>query len=78
MKVGLIITVKKEYLSDLKSIVEKLEKEGVSITKSTGYGIITGKGEKSQIKKLSRNKEFESVIEDGFTQLPPPGSKITW
>ncbi len=76
MQVDLIITLNEDSLSNLNSVVERLKQQGVAVSDVTTYGVIMGKGDSSLISKLSKDKEIESVIEDYYTQLPPPESGI--
>ncbi|PWV47020.1 hypothetical protein [Chitinophaga sp. S165] len=76
MQVDLIITLNEDSLGNLNSVVERLKNQGVAVSDVTTYGVIMGKGDSSLINKLSKDKEIESVIEDYYTQLPPPESEI--
>ena len=58
------------------SILERFKKEGLSVSNVTDYGVIMGSADKRSFEKWSREKEVESIVEDAFTQLPPPDSAI--
>jgi len=76
MMVDLIITLHKDDVKDMASLLERFKQEGLSISNVTDYGVIMGRGDKSIIEKLSQQKEVESVMEDYYTQLPPPEADI--
>ena len=76
MMIDLIITLKMDDVKDMTSLVERFQQQGLSVSNVTDYGVIMGRGDKSLIPKLSQQKEVESVMQDYYTQLPPPHSDI--
>lgn len=76
MKKNVIITISEDYLDNINSVVNLLNKDGLAIGNIFEFGIITGIVDENKIENIKKHPEILSLSEDEPQKISPPENEI--